>query len=381
VRTLFLCVLLVASVGASAQSSLSAKKKELQRLSESIKNTQKKLDDLAAVERTKKRSLSTYQRQRHRVSAFIVELEHELSALQDSAQVLTTQIEETRASLQVAEGAYSSASQKLIRWRSENSGVPQANVSRDAMFRQLSSSLSTYRAEMLELRDSLVAQEHVLQEYSYTQQQVLGAKEHEQRLLSANINKSSKELSRIRSNKSELSQQLQEKQRSASRLRNLINDLVAQEMKQRQKKKSARPGIKTPEPKVSGFPRKSLPWPTTSHAILQGYGAYRNPTTGTTLENPGIDIAATAGSSVQCVAKGAVSSVTFLPGLGSLVIVDHGNGVRTVYANLSSVSVGKGAKVDQGSRIGSSGENIDGQLLHFEVWNGRERQNPTLYLR
>lgn len=115
--------------------------------------------------------------------------------------------------------------------------------------------------------------------------------------------------------------------------------------------------------------------------MIHGYGAYKNSETGTTLDNPGIDIAAPQGSPVSCVASGKVSSVTWLPGFGSLVIVDHENGIRTVYANLASVNVSQGSRVKQGTLIGKSGENMDGALVHFEIWNGRNRLNPLTYLR
>ena len=79
--------------------------------------------------------------------------------------------------------------------------------------------------------------------------------------------------------------------------------------------------------------------------------------------------------------KGEVSSVTWLPGFGSLVIVDHQNGFRSVYANLATVSVRQGTAVQQGAVVGTSGENIDGALVHFELWYGRDRLNPATYLR
>lgn len=136
-----------------------------------------------------------------------------------------------------------------------------------------------------------------------------------------------------------------------------------------------------PTPERGAFRRNSLPWPTSSKSLVHGYGTYRNPETGTTLENPGIDIKSATGSAVSCVADGSVSSVAWLPGYGSLVIVDHDNGFRTVYANLAGVSVQRGDQIRQGASVGTSGENIDGTLVHFELWFGRDRQNPLTYLR
>lgn len=369
-----------------AQSSISKQKKELQRLRSSIEQTQKKIDALSRTEHKTRRALSSYQRQRHHITTFIAQLEVELGALKDSVVTLQLEIDATRTALEVAEKSYNNASYNMMRWKTEHKGLADASVKYDAFFRRLSASLASYRFEMTTLKDSLTSQENLLAEYATTQQSIMDAKSQEQRNLSASIVKSATELNRIRSDKTSLIKQLEERRRSVATLRSMISKLVAEEAR-RSRERAARKrasGSTRPSPTapaVAGFPSKSLPWPTKSHSILQGYGVYTNPATGTVLDNPGIDIKSPSGSDVRSVAPGDVSSVTFLPGFGSLVIVDHGNGVRSVYANLSSVSVTKGSSISEGARIGTSGENIDGELLHFELWNGRSRQNPTIYLR
>ncbi|MBI2793648.1 MAG: peptidoglycan DD-metalloendopeptidase family protein [Ignavibacteria bacterium] len=381
-----LLAFLVHALPATPQSPIAKQKRELQRLRQSIEQTQQKIDALSRTEHTTRRALSSYQWQRHRIATFIAQLEVELSALKDSAVALQLELEATRASLDVAEKAYSNASYNMLRWKAEHKGLTDASVRYDAFFRQLSTSLASYRNEMTTLKDSLTSQENLLEEYATTQQNIMDAKSQEQKNLSASIVKSSTELNRIRSDKTSLTKQLEERRKSVAKLRSMISKLVAEEAR-RASERAARKktsGSTQPPPitsAVSGYPGRSLPWPTRSHSILQGYGTYTNPTTGTVLDNPGIDIKTPSGSEVKSVAPGDVSSVTFLPGFGSLVIVDHGNGIRSVYANLSSVSVTKGSKISEGSRIGTSGENIDGELLHFELWNGRSRQNPTIYLR
>jgi murein DD-endopeptidase MepM/ murein hydrolase activator NlpD len=98
--------------------------------------------------------------------------------------------------------------------------------------------------------------------------------------------------------------------------------------------------------------------------------------------NLGVDIGAPRGSTVVAAEAGTVASVSSLPGYGSIVIVSHGGGLHTVYAELAGVSVSRGAKVSRGSAIGSSGENPElGPIVHFEVWKGRSRQNPLKWLR
>ncbi len=390
---LFAILFSVSSLSSFAQSSTAARKDQLRDLRRSIEQTQKQLDKLTAEERKRTKSLTSAQRQRHQVSVFITRLEQDLTRLKDSAEVLKGQIQNTTSALQDAERSYNATVQNMLTYKNEHRGQPQSKLTNDVVFRELSRSLKRYRNEMLQLKDSLEAAENLLTDYSSTQQQILNTKAVEEKRLATTISRSNKELEKIRANKQSLAAELAKKKQSANKLRQIINQQVAEarrkaqaerEREAQRRKRSGQAGpAPTPEPseRVGGFPRNSLPWPTSSQKLLHGYGVYKNPSTGTTFENPGIDISAPVGSSVKTVASGTVSSVSFLPGFGSLVIVDHGNGVRSVYANLENVRVSRGAKVNAGSVIGTSGENLDGPLVHFEIWNGRERQNPLIYLR
>mgnify|MGYP002860612369 CR=1 FL=1 len=342
------------------------------------------------------RSLTSFQRQRHNLTVFIAQLEADLRRLQDTAAVIEQRIADTRSALDRAESSWREASLRMLTYRTERQGMPLSSLRNDAVYRSITASLAAYRRQMRSLSDSLTSQKDLLDDVSTTQQRILTAKERERSSLAATIDKSRKELQRLRSNRKTLEEELQKKQASARRVRSLINDLVAKERaaREEQKRRSARSkapktgrtedDVRTgggPAPQRGAFRPNSLPWPTPGSSLLHGYGTYRNPATGTVLENPGIDIKAPVGTRVTCVARGQVSSVTWLPGYGSLVIVDHNNGFRTVYANLATVNVRQGGEVDAGTVVGTSGENIDGTLVHFEVWFGRERQNPLTYLR
>jgi murein DD-endopeptidase MepM/ murein hydrolase activator NlpD len=72
--------------------------------------------------------------------------------------------------------------------------------------------------------------------------------------------------------------------------------------------------------------------------------------------------------------------ITFLPSYGNLVILDHQNGYRTVYAHLAEIDVQEGQIVAEGESIGRSGDAMEGPRLHFEVWKDREKQNPESWL-
>lgn len=89
------------------------------------------------------------------------------------------------------------------------------------------------------------------------------------------------------------------------------------------------------------------------------------------------------GKNVVAVASGKVIlALNTSTGYGRYVIVDHGNGVATLYAHCSQLKVSVGQKVSQGQTIalvGSTG-NSTGPHLHFEVRINGEKVNPANYL-
>lgn len=100
-------------------------------------------------------------------------------------------------------------------------------------------------------------------------------------------------------------------------------------------------------------------------------------------DNPGIDAEVAKGTTVKSVCGGKVSGVYKLAGYGTVVIVNHGD-YYTVYGNLASTNVTVGTQVGSGHALGTAGADPDDQRhgsVHFEVWKGREKQNPSSWLR
>lgn len=86
--------------------------------------------------------------------------------------------------------------------------------------------------------------------------------------------------------------------------------------------------------------------------------------------HPGFDLNAPSGSPVYAADTGLVIFAGWSGlGYGNTILIDHGNGFRTLYAHLSQVSTYCGAKVEKGKVIGLSGNtgNSTGPHLHFEV--------------
>jgi len=103
-------------------------------------------------------------------------------------------------------------------------------------------------------------------------------------------------------------------------------------------------------------------------------------------KHDGVDIAADRGTPVKAVADGVVSEIRNDPKLGITIVIDHQNGIKTVYANLASDEmVTPNQKVKKSEVIGSIGntaafESAEQSHLHFEVWKDDKPVDPMAYL-
>lgn len=124
-----------------------------------------------------------------------------------------------------------------------------------------------------------------------------------------------------------------------------------------------------------------LPWPTQGRIIAR-FGKFRHPKLKTITENTGIDIAAPKGTSVTAVLDGLVTTITWLRGYGSMIILDHGSGFYTVYTHVMDITVEQGEYVNTGDVIASVGDSgsLEGPKLHFEIYGNNEKMNPEIWL-
>jgi murein DD-endopeptidase MepM/ murein hydrolase activator NlpD len=96
----------------------------------------------------------------------------------------------------------------------------------------------------------------------------------------------------------------------------------------------------------------------------------------------GIDIGAGYGAPVHAAAGGTVAIAGPISGYGNAIVVDHGNGLATLYGHLSRFAVRRGAHVDVGQIVGAVGNtgNSTGPHLHFEVRINGTPVDPLPYL-
>ena len=131
-------------------------------------------------------------------------------------------------------------------------------------------------------------------------------------------------------------------------------------------------------PKLKG----QLEWPAQGRVITK-FGRQWNPKLKTTTENPGIDIKGKPGSEIRSVLGGIVTTITFIRGFGTTIIIDHGNGFYTVYGHVTKVETFEDSQVRGGDVIAYMGDSssINGAQLHFEIWGQGKKLDPEKWLK
>lgn len=115
--------------------------------------------------------------------------------------------------------------------------------------------------------------------------------------------------------------------------------------------------------------------------ISSRFGERIHPITGELKNHNGMDIAANSGTAVYAADGGKVVLAEWYGGYGNCIMIEHGNGYKTLYGHLSYIGVKNGQYVNQGDTIGQVGStgNSTGPHLHFEVYSNGSRIDPEQF--
>lgn len=137
--------------------------------------------------------------------------------------------------------------------------------------------------------------------------------------------------------------------------------------------------IENPLVGLNGFVEPVANW---QESVTSEFGYRYHPITGVWSGHGGIDIGKPQGTPVYASLSGTVTVAQYSSSYGYFVMIDHGNGLETLYAHNSKLLVSVGQIVTAGekiSEVGSTGDST-GNHLHFEVRENGTRVNPRNYL-
>jgi len=192
--------------------------------------------------------------------------------------------------------------------------------------------------------------------------------------------KREKELNRIRQDKSALANYMQEKSSGVKQLESIIKK-VLEDKARNEREARIRQQQQALKTKEFNLLRGQLPWPTEGRVISK-FGKQWNSRLKTTTDNPGIDIKGQPGSSIRSTMSGVVTTITYIRGYGTTIIIDHGGGFYTVYSHVTNIQTQVDSEVRSGDVIAYMGDSgsVNGAKSHFEVWGKGQKLDPEKWL-
>jgi len=247
-------------------------------------------------------------------------------------------------------------------------------------FRNLSTHMKNEARTIRTMQDELAVRKDELAKMKASAEAVKKERVQELEKLRRDEAKADGVVKKLQKDRKKYQNQLAAKKKEVNALNREIARIIASAMTVDSKKKEKKPV----DLKLDGEFSKNkgkLPWPADG-PVVSGFGKHFHPVY-KNLELPpnnGVDIALAKGTQVCSVFDGVVAQVIVMPGYNQCVLVQHGN-YFTLYCKMKNLLVVQGDKVKTGQALGTI-DTINGQTqLHFEIWKGKNPQNPENWLR
>ena len=367
---------------------------ELRYQNEAINAMKKEMDDLRTkIRKTNTKEVTTAKR--------ITNLDEEIALVSKLIQSLKNEEQKTKNRVQILEKEIKSKEEELellklrykqrvvntyMRGRLSNLEKVLSSTSwRQAVYRtQYLKVISEIEQEMTKQIESLLIQisKQKLELESVLRNNLALKREKRKQMSSLRKMriKRKKELTRILQDKNALANYIQEKSAGIKQLEGIIKK-VLEDKARFEREERIRQQQETLQTKSFNTLRGQLPWPA-SGRVISKFGKQWNAKLKTTTDNPGIDIKGKPGSAIRSVLNGVVTTITYIRGYGTTVIIDHGGGFYTVYSHVTNIQTHVDSEVRSGDVIAYMGDSgsINGSKLHFEIWGKGQKLNPEKWL-
>ncbi|MBK7981673.1 MAG: peptidoglycan DD-metalloendopeptidase family protein [Ignavibacteriae bacterium] len=378
------------------KNKLDDKSSELKVIQQQIQNLEGELSELSKKEKNNVSILKKLDQQNLLLNKSIKKIEKEEKQNEQNILNLNSQISIHKSRIKSLQSEYS----KYLVWvyKQGNNSVLKYVFNAES-FNQM---LIRYKylnyihnasekniAELIENQQKLNESKNQIEVELNEKIKLKNQKSNEKDLLNKKRNEKKVVLASLKKDKNNVNTEIDQKRKIEITIKKMIADLIE---KEREKERQLRTAKLKGEIKdynydfnYSSFENFTqlkgvLSWPISAPKVGRSFGENKNDKTKTVTLNYGIDIIAKVDQDVFAVAEGIVSAIEWIPGYGSVLILTHRDNYRTVYGHLSDISVLEGNKVKAGDLIGKVNESLEGNILHFEIWNERNYQNPQEWL-
>lgn len=380
--------------GGNVDDEIKKKQQELAKIRKEIESYEERIQESERRENKTLDLLDNYDRQATLLHQLVNSFREDSKKLQQEIDATINNIADLRGQVTFLKGHYARYVRSAYKYgrtydlelllssRSVNQALVRAKYLQ-RFGEQRRTDLTRIERKRKEIED----QNLLLQAQLVKQRQLIAEKSQEENRLEGKTRQRKQVLAEIRKNKSNFQREIERKRSAAKDVEQLIAKLIEEERIRAEREAALARERNEPIPErevaAGSFEsrRGKLRWPVVNGRLAARFGNQQHPVLKTVTQNTGIDISVPVGSDVVSVAQGEVSTIWWLPSFGNLVIVNHYDGYRTVYAHLAEIEVREGEKIAEGARIGRSGESLSGPMVHFEVWKMREKQDPELWLR
>ncbi|MDZ4702075.1 MAG: peptidoglycan DD-metalloendopeptidase family protein [Rhodothermales bacterium] len=191
-------------------------------------------------------------------------------------------------------------------------------------------------------------------------------------------------ISELRSQRSSIQKDLEQKQREEQQLQSLVRNIITTESNRRAAAPPVDEATAAANAELSGAfsaNKGKIPWPAEG-VVTEPFGQIVNPLYGTVTNNPGILVSTTASAQVTAVFDGEVSEIYPMPEYGRIITISHGE-YTSLYGNLSLLYVEAGTVVKAGQLIGRAGTESEpkGNAVFFAIFRNGAEIDPQTWLR
>ncbi len=381
------------------------KESELSSIKSEIKNLEQDLNSKSAAQKKSVEAVENLNRQNYLINKILSELRVEINKKGNEIKAVEKKIVRTESEIKVLQDNYAKYVRAIYKKGQYNEleSLIDASSLQQALLRtyylqvfaeQREKDLAELETKKNELSESKV----LLRKERDEKLKLAETRDDEKKILNQKLNEKRKVLKSIEKNKNELKKLIAYKKESQKKIELLITQLIERDAASNKDQLASNENSSIEKNNIrdenisydidlnttsfASFAelKGRMIWPLHKGKIIRKFGENKHKSLNTVTLNYGVDIKAGGNKNVLSVAEGVVAAIDWLPGYGNVIIVSHKNDYRTVYSHVSEIFISEGDRVKSGSVIAIVDEGIEGYVLHFEVWKGRDKQNPENWL-